>query len=354
MSYILDALKKSEHEREQAEREQQGAAKAALAYETTEPKKNKNYGVLVVLILIVNIALGVYIFLKDDTPETAPVAKVDTQESTKLPKPKPILKNDVKKVKSSTKDVAKVAKVVPKTNLEKSRSNKILRSDSNKRLAEKERVEKTVAPKPVAKVNPVNAKKSVVEQPRQIASIDTKKQVQQAKNSGKMRLPPEIDPTPVKKKRKVATPKGLTRTRVGVEQTNTRVKKSVVKDQKTESKPKSKPKVVFSKVELTADPNDIPTQVSTTPVTTQNKSKPRVRSAVPNFMDMDPDFRRTFPKIDINVHVYDSNPNDRFTLIEMKRYGEGDTLSGGIKIKEIAPEGLVIVYKGKTFLYPAK
>ncbi len=106
-------------------------------------------------------------------------------------------------------------------------------------------------------------------------------------------------------------------------------------------------------MELTADPNDVPDQSGSVQ---QRTIKPKIvrRARVPNFMDMDPDFRRTFPKIDINVHVYADDPNDRFALIEMKRYGEGDTLSGGIKIKEIAPEGFVIVYKGKTFLYPAK
>lgn len=357
MSYILDALKKSEQERQQAEREKQDNVNAALAYDAAEPKKTRSYGKLVVLILIVNIALGAYVYLKDDGIAPGPIANVDKQQQKDLAKPKPNPKPK-KAIESAVKDKVQIAKAAPKKVVKKpAKPKRILRSESNKRLAERAALakakEKAKSPKTVKKVDVKKQQDSklITDSAKQVASIDTKKQ--KAKQQGRLSVPSEVDAGSVKKQRKkVAKPKGLTRTRVGVEKTNTRVTKTKSKP-KVQSKPKTSSKVVFSKVELTADPNDVPQQVGST---TKKPVKPKVikRPRVANFMDMDPDFRRTFPKIDINVHVYDSNPNDRFALIEMKRYGEGDTLSGGIKIKEITPEGFVIVYKNKTFHYPAK
>ncbi|THB70874.1 MAG: hypothetical protein D6B28_08410 [Gammaproteobacteria bacterium] len=369
MSYILDALKKSEHEREQAEREQQGAAKAALAYENEEPKKGKNFGALIGLIVVINIALAGYIFLNNDAPESSVTAKTQEQkpQPKPLPKPKPIArpaeKNGTEKIAKTVpgkpSDKASVVKkpVVKKPAAPTTKPRKILRSESNKRLAQKQVVKPEDKPGQIVEIDPKRAVKQidtqkVALQPKQVASIDTQKQT--AKMAGRLPVPPEIDTRPVKQQRKVAKPKGLKRTRVGVEQTNTRVTSVKAKpDPKPVSQPKSSPKVIYSKVELTADPNDIPDQVSSTPVNS-SRLKPARKPRVPNFMDMDPDFRRTFPKIDINVHVYADEPNDRFALIEMKRYGEGDTLSGNIKIREITPEGFILLYKGKTFLYPAK
>ncbi len=354
MSYILEALKKSEHEREQAEREQQGSAKAALSYDQEEPKKGRNYGALILLVLVVNIALGAYVFFTGDPSQKVkqePLAQNDQvgQKPLPMPKPKPVIKPESKKI-AKVIPKPKVSKVKPATG---TKPKKILRSDSNKLLSKKQVGKPKISPGNVIQIKPgeankTNPVKKINVQPKQVASIEPN---QAAQRSGRLPVPPEIDTRPVKKQRKVAQPKGLKRTRVGVEQTNTRV--VTPKPQKA-TKPASKPKVIFSKVELTADPNDVPGKMVASSGAPRAANTKQRRPVVPNFMDMDPDFRRTFPKIDINVHVYDPNPDDRFALIEMKRYSEGDTLSGGIVIKEITPEGFVVVYKRKTFLYPAK
>ena len=54
----------------------------------------------------------------------------------------------------------------------------------------------------------------------------------------------------------------------------------------------------------------------------------------------------------INVHVYDSNAQDRFVLINMTKYKEGDRLSGGGPlVSAITPEGVVMdTGSGKVLL----
>jgi len=335
MSYILEALKKSEQERDQAAREQQGAAQAALAYGHPEIAKGRSYGVLILIVLLVNVGLVWHVFFNNGSEnqqvatnevvnQTKPVAK---KIANPKPKPKTILRNN----KIASKNPVKKTIVRPK-------------KATPKPLQRIANPVKTADAKSKVTVKPVVKTVLQEQQEKLIASVDSKPKKTMVKPAKKIRrLPPEIDPTPVKKKsvvKKVAKPKGLKRTKVGIKGTV----KSVAKPK---PKPRSRPKVIFSKVELDASSDDVP-------VGSKNIQPRQVAAKTPHFDKMKPEFRRQFPKIDINVHVYDNAPDDRFVLIEMKRYVEGDTLPGGITIKEITPEGFVLYYKKKTFLYPAK
>jgi len=53
----------------------------------------------------------------------------------------------------------------------------------------------------------------------------------------------------------------------------------------------------------------------------------------------------------VNVHVYDSNVQNRFVLINMAKYKEGDRLpGGGPLVSAITPEGVVIDYGSRKAL----
>lgn len=56
--------------------------------------------------------------------------------------------------------------------------------------------------------------------------------------------------------------------------------------------------------------------------------------------------------LELNVHVYDPSPSQRFVLINMKRYAEGHALPQGPVIEEITPDGVVLAYQGQRFLLP--
>lgn len=63
-------------------------------------------------------------------------------------------------------------------------------------------------------------------------------------------------------------------------------------------------------------------------------------------------YRADFPQITVQVHVYDNDPTKRWTLIDGKRYREGDTLPQGPKIFKIVPQGIVFDWHGQRVLYP--
>ena len=72
---------------------------------------------------------------------------------------------------------------------------------------------------------------------------------------------------------------------------------------------------------------------------------------IPYWDDMSLEFRSglSIPRLD--VHVYDSNPQRRFLLVELKKYREGDTLTNGAVVEEILPDGVQLFYRGTRFIY---
>ena len=78
------------------------------------------------------------------------------------------------------------------------------------------------------------------------------------------------------------------------------------------------------------------------------ETKPEPRGATP-LAEMPLAFRQTLPSLAVNVHVYDDNPGQRFVLINMRRYREGDSLDGGVTLDRITPEGVILHKGGERF-----
>lgn len=68
--------------------------------------------------------------------------------------------------------------------------------------------------------------------------------------------------------------------------------------------------------------------------------------------DMPDDYRNAFPKLKVEVHVYDDDPASRFVLIEGRRYREGEALSQGPVVSEITPDGVVFSFRNAEVLVP--
>lgn len=61
--------------------------------------------------------------------------------------------------------------------------------------------------------------------------------------------------------------------------------------------------------------------------------------------------RAQLSQYEVNVHVYDDNPQSRFVLINMVKYKEGDGISGSnASISTIVPEGVVLNYNNQLVL----
>ena len=67
--------------------------------------------------------------------------------------------------------------------------------------------------------------------------------------------------------------------------------------------------------------------------------------------DLAPAHRSKLNNYEVNVHVYDENPQKSFVLINMTKYKEGDKLpGGGERVDKIVPEGVVIDFGGGRVL----
>jgi general secretion pathway protein B len=86
-------------------------------------------------------------------------------------------------------------------------------------------------------------------------------------------------------------------------------------------------------------------------VTAQPAAAEEPDAGVPLWEDLSLEFRSGFDMPRLDVHVYDSDPERRFLLIELKKYREGDTLASGAQIEEILPGGIQLYYQGTRFIY---
>jgi general secretion pathway protein B len=58
------------------------------------------------------------------------------------------------------------------------------------------------------------------------------------------------------------------------------------------------------------------------------------------------------PELRLDMHVYDSKPQARFALINMQKVTEGQMIKGEVKVEAITPDGVVLSHNGTKFLLP--
>jgi general secretion pathway protein B len=61
---------------------------------------------------------------------------------------------------------------------------------------------------------------------------------------------------------------------------------------------------------------------------------------------------QALPELHLDVHVYATNPAERFVYINMRKYKEGDTLQEGPVLEKIRRDGVVLNYRGLRFILP--
>lgn len=74
-------------------------------------------------------------------------------------------------------------------------------------------------------------------------------------------------------------------------------------------------------------------------------------SVLPDWDDLPLEFRSGFEVPRIDVHVYDTDPRQRFILVNLIKYRPGDRLESGALLEQITPEGVQLLYRGKRFIY---
>ena len=62
--------------------------------------------------------------------------------------------------------------------------------------------------------------------------------------------------------------------------------------------------------------------------------------------------RKDLPAIKISIHVYAVDPAQRFIVVNNVHQGEGDSIEGGVTVREIRPTDIVLEFQGKIFSVP--
>ncbi len=60
----------------------------------------------------------------------------------------------------------------------------------------------------------------------------------------------------------------------------------------------------------------------------------------------------SLPPLHLDIHVYSTEPEDRFVFINMAKLREGSQLDEGPAVAEITPDGVVLRHQGHIFLLP--
>lgn len=75
-------------------------------------------------------------------------------------------------------------------------------------------------------------------------------------------------------------------------------------------------------------------------------------AALPTIWDLPFATRKDIPALDLSMHVYSSDPKQRFVVIKGERHVEGDEIGSDLTLREIRQDGLVLDYKGTKFFFP--
>jgi len=77
---------------------------------------------------------------------------------------------------------------------------------------------------------------------------------------------------------------------------------------------------------------------------------PQDLSQLPSWYELPLEFRNRLSLPRLDLHAYSEEPRNRFILVNLKKYREGDRLDSGLILQEILPDGMVMSYRGERFL----
>ena len=101
-------------------------------------------------------------------------------------------------------------------------------------------------------------------------------------------------------------------------------------------------------------PAGYPIRAGTGPAAPPGRGTSNVRTAtaLPSRDDLMASGVGDLPPAAVGLHVYDPNPGARFVFVNGTRAREGDTLPNGLRVDEINAEGTVLSFRGSRFLVP--
>jgi general secretion pathway protein B len=95
-----------------------------------------------------------------------------------------------------------------------------------------------------------------------------------------------------------------------------------------------------------------PAAASVTPRPAPAPAPDPATAGVPSINDLAPQATAGLPPISLALHVYASDPAQRFVVINGRRYQEGAQIQEGPTLERITPDGAILSHRGLRFLLP--
>jgi general secretion pathway protein B len=89
-----------------------------------------------------------------------------------------------------------------------------------------------------------------------------------------------------------------------------------------------------------------------TPDPVLSDSNPADSEVLPSINEINVADQPALANLHLDVHVYATQPSERFVYINMRKYREGATLAEGPVLERIRRDGVVLNYQGLRFVLP--
>ncbi len=70
---------------------------------------------------------------------------------------------------------------------------------------------------------------------------------------------------------------------------------------------------------------------------------------IPTLRMMSRDFQRQLPEMKVNVFAYSADPSERFVIVNMDKYRAGQRIADGPVLQEITADSMILKFSGKRF-----
>ncbi len=295
MSFILNALKKSELERQVA---QTGVAPDEVDEKAQEATKKKSiWVILLTLVNLVFLSGFIWFYMLREKPDENKAKEVI--------------------VAKVTKDIVAEKQAKPE------------QKEVNPVLLEKVAIPKMVKPK---KIIPLKEAIKSRKETNKIEEVKSKEINQFTLNKER-----GINEIQGKESQQISIAQRLDKQRLN------RIKKRQKNSQLTQSNPFQ----VTKKTKL--QPKIEKTKTIQRVVIPKQEKQTYRRNNPPYLSGMSYDFRRSVPDIQINVFVYTENAANRMIMIDMKRYQVGQEIAEGMELNEIRKNSIVVEFKDEVF-----
>ncbi|GEM_PF-1469084 len=342
MSYILDALRKSERDR------RAGSVPSLddLSLDSPDQPQNKPWvAILIGLMIFINLVTLIVVFMYDRAPSTTQIRATDQTNPTI---DSSLEQNEIAQEEITTRQVVS-DKIVPHLN------TRPLTDPIGKQESAKQQVglippiDRSTTPNNLS-TEPVKTESKIEHHTH---SKPLKKPAKQTLSNPETTRPTTVASKPTAQKNPKSSPQQsvIVSSVTPKNQTQTKLlppKTTVEPPHGRPSKPElNNPTKVSPSLAKTNEASKLSPHPSKLPTAKPDKIKPQ--PSVPLLREMSRDFQRQVPSLNINVFVYSDIEDERFVIINMVKYTNGQKVREGPIVGEIRPDSVILNYQGRDF-----